>query len=183
MTDSTVNHVLLGRAWKHVAIALLLIGLPFMTNAATPTSSPISWRPPVVSRYQAMLAQLAPINRDIVAGDAALIAALDRVSVDVTAIDYATLAADAAAVQAAMVEIQRLAVAGLDVLDQFPPEPCFADLWAVSRTAFLLYGDTIEGVRVGISAATVGVRIRLARHLETEYADLIEAVTDCGVPA
>ena len=161
-----------------VLMLALIVMLALARDASAQSPAPSSWRPPATSRYQALLVELAPVNRDIVAGDAAMVAALNQVSADVRVVDYKTLAADAAAVTLALAELQQVAVEGLVVLDRYPPEPCFADIWAVQRTAFLLYGDTIMAVEIG-DGASIGDRIVRARYLIGTYADEIASMTDC----
>jgi hypothetical protein len=141
-----------------------------------------------------LLADLAPVNAGIMDGYGALLSDFATVDgahstfdSDLGDLRYDRMAADVAAIEAAtdrvagdLVTIQRLAQDGLLILDRYAPEPCLADMWAVERTAMLLWGDTIDAVAT--NPGEIRSRVQLADYLLGTYTDLIESITDCSGP-
>ena len=89
----------------------------------------------------------------------ALIAATDALTESIDALDAA-------------------ARAGIDVLDAFPPAPCFADYWAVERVAFRLIGDSVESLRIG-DMASANAQIGHGLYLFQVQAELERSIAVC----
>ena len=183
--------------------AVLLVASPAAAQSVphpspTPSSTP--------TRYEAFLAAIAPANLAFFDADDAVLVAIDaadaaagrvvaaqnKVQYDLRMLDYDALTVDIAAaktaldgvvaaaelVSAALEEMAGSATAGLAVLDYWPPDACFRDLWAVERAGFLLALDTFGAIEAG-DVSEVGMRINAARYLLGPYGDLIESVTVC----
>ena len=150
--------------------------LAALLAAAPVAATHVDWRPAPVSRLPALDAALAPVHlslRETVEGLAAVSA---RVGTDLDA-----LSVDAAAVTAVWHEFQDVAREGLATLDAFPPEPCFADYWAIERVGFLRLGDSAATFPRGGGAYTEALALIHSDGLGLPaYADLVRSVTDCG---
>jgi hypothetical protein len=151
-------------------LALLLVAAPVAAQ---------DWRHPRASRYAAAMAELAPLNTGISEAVADLGEGVGQLAYHAAfPPDLEAVATDAANVEADLDALQSLAADGLAVLDRYVPEDCWADLWAVSRTAYLLFGDAVAAIRTS-DHAQVGSRMSAAVHLHTTYGDLVASVTTC----
>jgi len=136
----------------------------------------VDWRPAPVSRLAALETALAPVHTRL----AENMQTLQRVNVRLGT--FHDLPANATAVRDIWLTFQAIPRDGLSILDQFPPEPCFSDLWAIERTGWLYLGDSTALFPVGglLYGDAIQLLVSDPASLTPTWADQIRAITDCG---
>lgn len=154
-----------------------LLPLLMLAMAAPVAAHHVDWRPDPVSRLAALDADLQPVMAHLTAAQAALTAW------NATPWELDSLPENAAEWQAAVLDFQSVAVEGLAVLDQYPPEPCFADYWAILRVGFLKLGDSVAEFPNAGGDIALAMSLLYSEPLPgypPAYADLVHSVTHCG---
>lgn len=146
--------------------AVLLLVSPAMADHA-------DWRGHPTSRWEALNEALVPVHLGLRENMEANAAINQRYG------SFDTLTEDAATVREVWLRFQDLAREGLAILDAHPPEPCFADYWAVERVGFLKLGDATAEFPSGGGSFSLFQDLMMSPGLAPSYADLTASLIEC----